>query len=69
MALRKQFERRLSILLHRRTDRLLGLIKLKRGRKKDFTKRHREDGILELQELAAAERKKLDAGKRPVGRL
>ena len=63
MALRKQFERRLSILLHRRTDRLLGLIKLKRGRKKDFTKRHREDGILELQELAAKILRKESVGR------
>ena len=52
MALRKTFERTLTTLLHRRTDRLVGLIKPKRGPRKDFTKRHREDGIAELQNLA-----------------
>jgi hypothetical protein len=52
MALRKTFERKLSTLLHRRTERLVGLIKPKRGPRKDFTKRHREEGIAELQKLA-----------------
>ncbi|MFM7734775.1 MAG: hypothetical protein ACKOCT_20695 [Alphaproteobacteria bacterium] len=52
MSLRKTFERRLSGMLHRRTDRLLGLIKRKPGPRKDFTRHHREDGIAELQSLA-----------------
>jgi len=52
MAFRKTFERKLSTLLHRRIDPLVRLIKPKRGPQKVFTKRHREDGIAELQELA-----------------
>ena len=38
------------------------------GEKNDVSAAHPEV-VKELQELAAAERKKLDAGKRPVGRL
>ncbi len=52
MALRKTFERKLAVLVHRRTDRLSGLIQQKRGPRKSFTKRHREEGIAELQDLA-----------------
>lgn len=52
MAFRKTFERKLLTLLHRRTDALVHLIKPKRGPRKHFTKRHREEGIAELQKLA-----------------
>jgi hypothetical protein len=38
------------------------------GEKNDVSAAHPEV-VKELQELAASERKKLDAGKRPVGRL
>ena len=38
------------------------------GEKDDLSAAH-ADVVKELQELAAEERRKLDAGKRPVGRL
>jgi hypothetical protein len=38
------------------------------GEKNDVSAAHPEV-VKELQELAASERQKLDAGKRPVGRL
>lgn len=52
MALVKDFERELNDLWHRRTANVLSLVKTHRGRPKGFTKKHRERGIREVQDIA-----------------
>lgn len=52
MALVKDFERRLNELWHRRTANVRSLVKTHRGRPKGFTRKHRERGIREVQDIA-----------------